>query len=121
MSIGRIISISDLLAEAFLTEGRLSRRDMVYAEDGGRTYRFEVQDIHGKVASLIPFDGCRGLHRGAELFRSPAGLEIEYSDAVLGRVFNRRMDNKAVDKLFLVLMVIIMLISLYNAWQYTAA
>lgn len=88
MSIGRIISISDLLAEAFLTEGRLSRRDMVYAEDGGRTYRFEVQDIHGKVASLIPFDGCRGLHRGAELFRSPAGLEIEYSDAVLGRVFN---------------------------------
>ena len=40
---------------------------------------------------------------------------------MLGRVFNRRMDNKAVDKLFLVLMVIIMLISLYNAWQYAAA
>lgn len=37
---------------------------------------------------------------------------------MLGRRLNRRMDNQAVDKLFLALMVVIMLISLSNAWRY---
>lgn len=88
MSIGKIISISDLMVEAFLTEGNVKRRDMLYAEDGGRRYEFEVQDIHGNVAGLVPFDSCKGLHRGCEVFRAEKGLEMEYSDAVLGRVFN---------------------------------
>ncbi len=38
---------------------------------------------------------------------------------MLGRVFNKKMDNKAVDKLFIGLMVIIMAISLYNVFQYS--
>lgn len=38
---------------------------------------------------------------------------------MLGRTFNRRMDDKAVEKLFLGLMVVIMAISLYNVFQYT--
>ena len=88
MSIGKIISISDLLVEAFITEGSVKRRDMLYAVDGGETYQFEVQDIKGSIASLIPFYSCRGLHRGAEVFKQEAGLEMEYSDAILGRVFN---------------------------------
>ena len=40
---------------------------------------------------------------------------------MIGRAFNKRMDNKAVDKLFIGLMVIIMGISLYNVYQYTFA
>ena len=40
---------------------------------------------------------------------------------MLGRVFNKRMDNRAVDKLFMGLMVVIMGISLYNVYQYTFA
>ena len=40
---------------------------------------------------------------------------------MLGRVFNKRMDNRAVDKLFIGLMVVIMGISLYNVYQYTFA
>ncbi|WP_417080330.1 F0F1 ATP synthase subunit beta [Holdemanella biformis] len=44
--------------------------------------------MKGSVARLIPFGSCKGLHRGAEVFKSPRGLEIEYSDAILGRVFN---------------------------------
>lgn len=35
-----------------------------------------------------------------------------------GRVLNRRMDNRAVDKLFIALMVVIVFISLFNTWQY---
>lgn len=37
---------------------------------------------------------------------------------MLGRMLNRRMDNQAVDKLFLTLMVVIMFISMSNAWRY---
>ena len=40
---------------------------------------------------------------------------------MLGRIANKRMDNKAVEKLFIGLMGIIMAISLYNVWQYTFA
>lgn len=40
------------------------------------------------------------------------------SGGMLGRKLNRRMDNQAVDKLFIALMVVIMLISLSNAWRY---
>ena len=36
----------------------------------------------------------------------------------VGRGFNRKMDNKAVDKLFLCLMVVIIFISIYNTWKY---
>ena len=36
----------------------------------------------------------------------------------VGRSINRKMDNKAVDKLFLCLMAVIIFISLYNTWKY---
>ena len=62
MSIGKIISVSDLMVEAFVAGEPLKRRDMLYAEDGGRKYEFEVQDMKGSVASLIPFGSCKGLH-----------------------------------------------------------
>lgn len=35
MSIGKIISVSDLMVEAFVAGEPLKRRDMLYAEDGG--------------------------------------------------------------------------------------
>ena len=37
---------------------------------------------------------------------------------MIGRVANKRLDNAAVDKLFIGLMVVIIGISLYNTWQY---
>lgn len=37
---------------------------------------------------------------------------------ITGRTFNRRMDNRAVDKLFIALMAVIVFISLFNTWQY---
>ena len=36
----------------------------------------------------------------------------------MGRSLNRKMDNRAVDRLFLCLMAVIILISLYNTWKY---
>ena len=40
---------------------------------------------------------------------------------MLGRICNKKMDNKAVDRLFLGLMLVIMAISLYNTYQYMFA
>ena len=37
---------------------------------------------------------------------------------ILGRALNKRMDNRAVEKLFIALMAVIILISIYNAWRY---
>ncbi len=37
---------------------------------------------------------------------------------MLGRSFNRKMDNRAVEKLFICLMGLIILISIYNGWRY---
>ena len=39
---------------------------------------------------------------------------------ITGRAFNKKMDNKAVDKLFIALMVVIIGISLWNTWKYAA-
>lgn len=39
---------------------------------------------------------------------------------MLGRTFNKRMDARAVDRLFIGLMLVIMGISLFNAWRYAA-
>ena len=87
-SIGKIISVSDLRVEAWLTDSCVSGRDMLYCEKEGQTYKFEVQDVKGNVASLLPLENCRGRRRGIPVFKSPSGLEIEYSDAILGRIFN---------------------------------
>ena len=38
---------------------------------------------------------------------------------MIGRTLNKRMNNKAVDKLFMGLMIVIMAISLWNAWKYS--
>ena len=37
---------------------------------------------------------------------------------IAGRMLNRRMDNSAVDKLFIGLMAVIICISVYNVFQY---
>ncbi len=39
---------------------------------------------------------------------------------ILGRSLNKRMDGRAVDKLFMGLMAVIIAVSVYNLWQYTA-
>ena len=39
---------------------------------------------------------------------------------MLGRTCNKRMDNAAVNKLFIGLMGVIMLFCCYNVWQYSA-
>ena len=84
----KIISVSDLLVEVLLSGVQVKKRDMMYAVKGEKTYRFEVEDIEGNIASLVPFSNVAGLSRGTEVYKAEEGLQMEYSDAILGRVFS---------------------------------
>ena len=42
------------------------------------------------------------------------------SGGVIGKRLNRKMDDQAVERLFIVLMAVIICIGLYNAWRYAA-
>ena len=88
MLAGKIISVSDLLVELLLSGVQVKKRDMMYAVKGEKTYRFEVEDIEGNIASLVPFSNVAGLSRGTEVYKAEEGLQMEYSDAILGRVFS---------------------------------
>ena len=88
MLAGKIISVSDLLVEVLLSGVQVKKRDMMYAVKGEKTYRFEVEDIEGNIASLVPLSNVAGLSRGTEVYKAEEGLQMEYSDAILGRVFS---------------------------------
>ena len=88
MLAGKIISVSDLLVEVLLSGVQVKKRDMMYAVKGEKTYRFGVEDIEGNIASLVPFSNVAGLSRGTEVYKAEEGLQMEYSDAILGRVFS---------------------------------
>ena len=83
MLAGKIISVSDLLVEVLLSGVQVKKRDMMYAVKGEKTYRFEVEDIEGNIASLVPFSNVAGLSRGTEVYKAEEGLQMEYSDAIL--------------------------------------
>ena len=51
---------------------------------------------------------------------SPCLIGGGIGGGIAGRIVNKRMDNAAVDKLFIGLMVLIIAISIYNTVRYTA-
>ncbi len=87
-SVGRIISVSGLKVEVLLSGGRVRHKDILYGDCRGRRYRFEVAELDGSLAVAVPFDNVRGLRRGVEVFRTAEGLEVPYSDDILGKVFS---------------------------------
>lgn len=87
-SIGRIISVSDLNIKVLLNDNNIRIKDILYYEEDKKRHRFEVVEIESNIASTIPFDSVQGLKKGIELFLDPEGLQIEYSNQILGKMFN---------------------------------
>ena len=88
-SIGKIISISDLNVRVLLKDNHLKLKDVLYFEDENKIiHKFEVIQIDSKIAMAVPFDRVQGLKKGIDLYLEPKGLTIEYSDNILGRMFN---------------------------------
>lgn len=88
MKTGKIISVSELGVEVLTDGSAVSERDMLYAMVGDEKRKFEVKDVDGRIVSAVPFEGSKGLKRGLDVYREEKGLSIEYSDQILGRVFN---------------------------------
>ena len=87
--IGKIISISELNIKIFLYDNQsVGIRDVLIAKIGDKDLRLEVVSLDDSIATAIPFDSVIGLKKGVEVEKSPVGLDIEYSDQALGRVFN---------------------------------
>ena len=89
MNIGKIISISELNVKVFLEDDvKVDIREVLKTVVDGKEYRFEVVSIEENVATTIPFDSVIGLKRGLNVMKQADSLQIEYSDASLGRVYN---------------------------------
>ena len=87
--VGTIIAISDLSIKALLTNPQdISIGDILVTNYNNFIYKFEVVEVNGYIAKLVSFESVIGLKKGIELQKYEEGLSIEYSDNILGKVFN---------------------------------
>ena len=86
-TVGKIISIFDISVEVVLNSNDVKIGDILEVE-GNSNYRFEVVEISNTTAMCISLGTTRGLRKGSSVFVSSNGINIEYSDKILGRVFN---------------------------------
>ncbi len=96
MVVGKIITISDISVEVILSDNNIKIGDILVLTDND-DYSFEVVSINNISATCISLGTTRGLRKGSEVKRKSSGIEIEYSDNILGRVFNSYglpIDNK---------------------------
>lgn len=84
---GKIISLSELNVKVLLYDNTVNIGDLLFADMEEKYHRFEVVEIKENIATAIPFERIIGLKRGIELYRQENGLEIQYSDEILGKVF----------------------------------
>lgn len=86
--IGRIIGISELNVKVLLFNESVKLNDILTYEDEDGIRKFEVVQIDNNVASTVPFERVIGLKKGGAVTLEKGGLQIEYSDAILGKVFS---------------------------------
>ncbi len=87
--VGKIIAISDINVKIFFDiMSDLKINDILVTSTENRTYKFEIVELSGNVVTAIPLSGVIGLRRGLNVILNSDGLKIEYSDKILGRVFN---------------------------------
>ena len=87
--VATVIGISDLNVKVLLIEPVVKLNDILFfIDDNGIINRFEVVEVDKNFAYSIPFESVKGLKKGIGLYREEAGLEIQYSDEILGKIFN---------------------------------
>ena len=87
--IGSIIAVSDLNIKVLLEKpSEVIVNDILVAHYNNVDYRFEIVEINENIAKCIPFDNVMYLKKGIPVEKSDKKLSIEYSDKILGRVFD---------------------------------
>lgn len=87
MVVGKIISIFDISIEVILSSDTVKIGDILTVLDDNK-YSFEVVTINNVSATCISLGSTRGLQKGASVIKASEGIEFEYSDKILGRVFD---------------------------------
>ena len=87
MKIGKIITINDISIEIILSNTSIKIGDILEIE-GNSKYIFEVVEINNISATCLSLYCTRGLEKGAIVVKKSDGLEVEYSDKILGRIFD---------------------------------
>lgn len=86
--IGKIVSISDLNIEVALMKEQVKYRDILYVQEDGKKHQMEVSEVSGSIAMCLPLESVIGLHKGMDVYSADSVLEIEYSDEILGKVYD---------------------------------
>ena len=87
MVVGKIISIFDISVEVILSDNSVKIGDILKVQ-GENDYSFEVVTINNVSATCISLNTTRGLRKGSEVVKLSDGIEFEYSDKIIGRVFD---------------------------------
>lgn len=87
MVVGKIISIFDISIEVILCDGTVKIGDILTVKDD-KNYSFEVVTINNISAICIALASTRGLKKGCEVVKVADGVLMEYSNNILGRVFD---------------------------------
>lgn len=87
--VGKIIAVSDLVIKVLLDEdAKVIIKDILVANYRDTEYKFEVVEISGFIAKAIALDDVLYLKKGIPLYKQDSTLSIEYSDKILGKVFD---------------------------------
>ena len=87
--VGSIIAISDLTVKVLLDKAdSVVVGDILETFHNNQKYTFEIVEITENVANVIPFDNVMYLKKGLQVSKGEKKLSIEYSDNILGRVFD---------------------------------
>jgi F-type H+-transporting ATPase subunit beta len=100
MRVGKLITISNMRVEILLEYREIKFRDIVSVKAGELEHRFEIVRVSGSIALAIPFDNVIGLKRGLDVYLENGGLQMQYNDEILGKVFNSYgslIDGKNID------------------------
>ena len=99
MEVGKIISIFEISVEVIVNDNTLKIGDILEAVDNPK-YRFEVIELTNTSALCISLNSTRGLKKGTVVKKINDGIQMEYSDALLGRMFDAYgeiLDGKKID------------------------
>ena len=102
MKVGKIISVSNMRVEVLLEYNRVKLRDIISTDLDGTIHKFEIARIDGNIAMAIPFENTIGLKRGLDVYLEEGGLQIQYSDEILGKVFDsygNLIDGKTIENI----------------------
>lgn len=89
MVVGRIIAVSELSISVLVDpSAQIKKQDVLFCDLNGEQAQFEVMEVNNNVITAIPFDSVIGLNKGLEVYKKEQGLSIEYTDEILGRVFD---------------------------------